>query len=143
MSDRIFGVICLVLAAFYVVSASRIELPFLVDPVGPRVFPYIIAGVLVAGALVPVLRPDPEPTWPDLRGVLEIVFAVAVMVAYAMLLRPAGFVLSTAVASALLSWRLGATPVQSLVSGIGLGVGCYLVFHTILGLSLARGPWGF
>ena len=65
------------------------------------------------------------------------------MVAYAMVLRELGFVVSTALASALLSWRLGATPVKAAIAGVSIAVGIYVCFHLILGLSLARGPWGF
>lgn len=143
MSDRIFGAVCVLLSIFYIWVATSIDLPFLVDPVGPRAFPYIIGGMLLLGGLYPIIRPDSEPHWPNLRAWMEILFAVAVMVAYAMVLRDLGFVVSTAIASGLLSWRLGATPVKAAVAGIGIAVGIYVCFHLILGLSLARGPWGF
>ena len=34
-------------------------------------------------------------------------------------------------------------PLWALLSGVLTSGGIYLVFHTILGLSLARGPFGF
>jgi len=43
----------------------------------------------------------------------------------------------------LLSWRLGSAPVWAAVSGVGISVGIYVVFHLVLGLSLAKGPLGF
>jgi len=54
-----------------------------------------------------------------------------------------GFLLATAVAAAFLSWRLGAAPLSAVAAGVAISVGIYVVFHLILGLSLARGPWGF
>lgn len=143
MSDRVFGGIGLALAIFFIWQATLIELSFITDPVGPRIFPIIIGIVLGLSSLVVLLRPDPEPHWPAARRLLEIAVAVAVMVAYAELLPEVGFVIATAVASAFLTWRLGTTPLWSVVTGVSISVGIYVVFRLILGLSLARGPLGF
>lgn len=143
MSDRVFGVVCVLLAGFFIWQATQIETGFIVDPLGPKAFPMIIGAMLALGALYPILRPDPAPDWPALGGLAEIAFAVAVMIAYAEFLPELGFVVSTAVASGLLSWRLGARPVTAVIAGVAIAVLIYVVFHMILGLSLARGPWGF
>lgn len=143
MSDRIFGVIGLLLAAFYGWQATLIQESFISDPVGPKAFPIIIAIVFALASLVFVLRPDPAPEWPAVGRLFEIAVSVAVLVAYAYALPEVGFVLATAVAAAFLSWRLGAHPLAAVIAGIAISVGIYVVFHLILGLSLARGPWGF
>jgi len=143
MSDRIFGVIGLLLAGFYAWQATLIQESFIQDPVGPKAFPIMIAIVLAASSLVFVLKPDPAPDWPAAGRLFEIAVSVAVMIAYALALPEAGFVASTAVAAAFLSWRLGAKPIFALMAGIAIAVGIYVVFHLILGLSLAKGPWGF
>jgi len=143
MSDRVFGAVCILLAAFFVWQATQIETGFIVDPMGPRAFPIIIGIVLGVGGLYPILRPDPAPDWPAAGRLLDIVFAVAVMIAYALVLPRIGFVAATAVAAGLLGWRLGSGPVAAALGGIAIAVGIYVVFHLILGLSLARGPWGF
>jgi putative tricarboxylic transport membrane protein len=143
MSDRVFGVVCILLAAFFVWQATGIQTGFIVDPLGPKAFPMIIGAVLGLGGLYPILKPDPRPDWPAAGRLGEIGFAVAVMIAYALALPEIGFVASTAIAAALLSWRLGTPPHKGAFAGIVIAIGIYLVFHTILGLSLARGPWGF
>ena len=143
MSDRIFGGIGLLLAAFFIWGATQIELSFISDPVGPRTFPMIIGAVLGLASLVILLRPDAEPHWPPLGRIAEIAGAVAVMVAYALLLPKLGFVIATAGASGILTWRLGTRPVWAVVTGIATSLGIYAVFHLVLGLSLARGPLGF
>ena len=143
MSDRLFGVVCLALAAFLIWRSTLIETSFIVDPLGPKAFPIIIGGVLGLAGLYPLLRPDPEPAWPGVRGFVEIAVAILVMVAYALLLPEVGFVLATAVAASLLAWRLGSGPIQALVAGVSISIGIYVIFHLVLGLSLARGPWGF
>lgn len=143
MSDRIFGVIGLLLSAFYVWQATLIQESFIQDPVGPKAFPVLIAIVLAAASLVFVLRPDPAPHWPAAGRLFEIAVSAALMIAYALALPEAGFVASTAVAAAFLSWRLGTHPLAAVIAGIAIAIGIYVVFHLILGLSLAEGPWGF
>lgn len=143
MTDRIFGLICVALAGFFIWQATRIETGFIVDPLGPSAFPIIIGAILGLAGLYPIVKPDPQPEWPALRRLLEILFAVGIMIAYAMLLPDLGFVAATSIAAALLSWRLGAAPVKALAAGIAIAIGIYAIFHLALGLSLAKGPWGF
>ncbi|TCD16123.1 tripartite tricarboxylate transporter TctB family protein [Oricola cellulosilytica] len=143
MSDRVFGVIGILLAAFYAWQSTLIQESFIQDPVGPKAFPLIIAIVLALSSLVFILKPDPEPDWPAVGQLFEIGISVALLVAYALALPEAGFVASTAVAASFLSWRLGAAPLHAIPAGIAIAAGIYVVFHLILGLSLARGPWGF
>lgn len=143
MSDRILGGACLVLAAFYIFFATQVQIGFMSDPLGPQAFPIIIGVVLAAAGIYPILRPDPEPDWPARGRVLEIVFAVAVMIAYANALPVVGFVISTTIASGILSWRLGAHPLKAAIAGVVIAVGIFVIFRVILKLSLAIGPWGF
>ncbi len=143
MGDRIFGAIGIVIAALFIWQTSVIEESFIQDPVGPKGFPFIIGALLGISSLVIMLRPDPNPEWPAAGRLFEIGFAVVVLIAYAMALPDVGFVFATAVASAILSWRLGAHPVPAVLAGVGIAVGIYVVFHLILGLSLAKGPFGF
>lgn len=143
MSDRVFGGLGLLLAAFFIWQAQLIELSFISDPVGPRTFPTIIGIVLGLSSLVVLLRPDAAAQWPSARRLFEIAISVAVMIAYAMLLPELGFVIATALAATFLTWRLGTAPAWSFVVGAATSLGIYVVFHLILGLSLARGPLGF
>jgi len=143
MSDRVFGIACILLAGFFVWQATQIETGFIVDPLGPKAFPIIIGAMLAIAGVYPIVRPDPSPDWPAVGRLVEIVFAVAIMIAYAEVLPPLGFVASTAVAAALLSWRLGTRPLTAAIAGIAIAVLIYGIFHVLLGLTLARGPWGF
>lgn len=143
MSDRLFGAVAVVGGLLFIWGALQIQTGLLVDPLGPQTFPVIIGATLAIAGLYPLFRPDPEPQWPGVARAVEILVAVAVLVAYALILDVAGFVLATALAAAALSWRLGARPLAAGLTGIGISAGIYTVFHLILGLSLARGPWGF
>ncbi|MGI9536923.1 MAG: tripartite tricarboxylate transporter TctB family protein [Desulfocapsaceae bacterium] len=143
MSDRIFGLFGLGLAALYLWATSIIPDSFMIDVVGPRAFPYIVGTILAICSLYFLLRPDEEPDWPILANLIEIIFATAVMFAYAWALSRVGFVIATVFATAYLSWRLGTKPLNSLVTGVATAIGIYVIFHMVLGLSLAKGPLGF
>ena len=143
MSDRIFGLVGALLAIGYAFAAMQIEESFLSDVVGPKAFPLIIATVLGISSLIIALRPDASPVWPPLNRLAEIFAAVVVMILYAELLPEIGFIIATAFASAYLAWRLGSSVLESVLVGIGTSVGIYAIFHLVLGLSLARGPFGF
>jgi putative tricarboxylic transport membrane protein len=143
VSDRLLGAVALLLALGLVAGAWQIETGLMLDPLGPRTFPIIIAGVLAIAALYPLLRPDPEPDWPRAGRALEIALAVVVMVVYALLLEPAGFIIASTLAVFVLCWRLGGGPLASIAVGIGVALLIYVVFHLILGLSLPRGPLPF
>ncbi|ERP86333.1 tripartite tricarboxylate transporter TctB family protein [Labrenzia sp. PO1] len=143
MSDRIFGAVGLLLALGYAWAALVIEESFLSDAVGPKAFPLIIASVLGLSSLAIFLKPDVAPEWPSLPRLLEVAMAVLAMILYAILLPEAGFIIATAIAAAYLTWRLGSSPIGSLITGCLTSLGIYAVFHLVLGLSLAKGPFGF
>lgn len=62
MTDRIVGALILLLALGYGLEASRMQVSFLSDPLGPRPFPYIIAILVGLSALWLLFKPDPNPT---------------------------------------------------------------------------------
>ena len=143
MGDRVFGAIGLVLSLFYIWQATLIEFSFISDPVGPRTFPIIICALMALASIAIILVPDTDPHWPPLNGLVEIGTAVVVLFVYATLLPTLGFIIATALAAYYITWRLGSTAVQSGLIGILISIGIYVVFHLILGLSLAKGPFGF
>jgi len=143
MGDRLFGAIGLALAAFFIWQATTIQLSFISDPVGPKTFPIIIGVILGLSSLIIMLRPDAAPRWPAVGRLAEIAGAVVVLIAYALALPTIGFVIATALAAAFLSWRLGTDPLRAALAGVAISIGIYVVFHLLLGLSLAEGPLGF
>jgi putative tricarboxylic transport membrane protein len=142
-ADRIFGAVMIVLALGYVLSAMNIQTSFISDPVGPRVFPYMVAGVVILCSLVMVLKPDPNADWPAPLMLLKIGAALAVLVGYALTIRTLGFILPTVIASAVLSYMISPRLVPAALAGLGLGVGLYVLFKVILGLGLVAFPRGW
>lgn len=143
MSDRIFGGIVLTVAFLMMWATTLIEESFIQDPLGPKAFPLVIAAVMALAAVVIIIKPDANPEWPDLRKMIELVATVGMLVAYAQLLPVVGFVIATMFVTAFLCWRLGASTRQSIQGGVLIALGVYGLFQHVLGLNLARGPWGF
>ena len=138
--DRIFGLVMMVLALGYILSATTIQTSFLSDPVGPRVFPYIVAGVVMICALSMMLRPDPDADWPGPAMLLKLGLATVVLIAYAQTIRPLGFIVPTTIAAGIISYMISPRIVPAALSGLGLGVGLYVLFKIILGLGLHAFP---
>lgn len=143
MSDRVFGGISILIAVIFAYQATIIQESFMSDAVGPKAFPLIIAAVMALSSVYFLFKPDPSPDWPSMGRLAEIGLAALAMLAYANLLPELGFVIATALAATYLTWRLGTKPLQSVLVGVLTSVGIYVVFHLILGLSLAKGPLGF
>ncbi|MEM9012091.1 MAG: tripartite tricarboxylate transporter TctB family protein [Pseudomonadota bacterium] len=139
-SDRIFGLVALLVALGYGLSATQIQTSFLSDPVGPKAFPLLIAGVAGLCALVMVLRPDGDPAWPGLRTWGALAVAVVVLIAYAYALRPLGFLIPTALATACLSYQISGRIGPAVLAGLGLSIGLFLLFRYALGLGLVAFP---
>lgn len=138
--DRILGAVMMVLALGYILSAASIQTSFISDPVGPRVFPYIVGGVIIVCSLYLVLKPDPEVEWPALPMAIKMLFALAVLVGYAQMIRPLGFILPTIIVSGILSYLISPRAVPAALAGLGLGIGLYGLFALVLGLGLQPFP---
>jgi len=142
-SDRILGLVTILVALAYIASAFQIQASFLTDPVGSKTFPILIGAVAALCGLVIFARPDPDPDWPEMSGWLRLALATAVMVGYAYSLKPFGFVLTTAFAAAALSWMIQPRIGTAVVTGIGLSAGLYVLFKFVLGLGLKPWPAAF
>jgi len=143
MNERIFGVISFIIACGYIYVASLTQLSFISDPVGPKTFPYIIGSIFAISSLFLIFKPEFNPQWPSLYKSLEIIFVTIILIVYAYSLPVVGFVISTLIATFILSWRLGAKVTEAIIFGAVVSFGIYFLFRTILGLSLAKGIWGF
>lgn len=142
-SDRIFGLVMVLLALAYIASAFQIQTSFLSDPVGSKTFPVIIGTVTVICGLIMILKPDEEPEWPDLRTFGRLAFAVVVLIAYSYTIKPMGFLVPTALAAGILAYQITPSAGKAVLSGLGLSVGLFVLFRYGLGLGLVPVPKGF
>jgi len=140
MSDRIFGCLVIVAALAFIASATTIQTSFLMDPVGPKLFPMLIGGVATICAIGMLIKPDANPDWPGLATLLKLAFAVAVLVAYAYSLKRMGFLIPTALAAGILSYQIQPRVLQAIATGLLLSIGLFLIFKYALGLGLVPLP---
>lgn len=139
LSDRIAGVILLALAVGFWVAASQYQVSF-GDPVGPAAFPKLVAIPLGLFSLYLVARPDPDPQWIHWPGIVRQGVTLAVLLLYPLLLEPLGFPAAPALGSMILARILGGSWLQSVLLGLVVGGGLFVVFDTVLGLPLPFAP---
>jgi putative tricarboxylic transport membrane protein len=143
----VFFAILLVVFAVYFQLALGMEWRTAAGRIGPGFFPRIIGGLGIVLTLVALVRsvrraePEPEADGPDLgRHPRTMAIVVAAAAALA-----AGFtMLGAVVAGALFLvgclWLLNREhPVRGAVLGVGLAVGLYLLFQTLLNAGLPSG----
>lgn len=141
-SDRVFGLVVILGALAYIVSASQLQTSFLSDPMGSKTFPYMMGGIAVICGAVMLLKPDAEPDWPGPVSMIKIALSVLVMVAYAYALKPMGFLVPTALAAGVLSYLISPRAGPAVLTGLGLSGGLFLIFKYALGLGLVPFPKG-
>ena len=138
MSDRLTGLALLALAVAYGLTAGGYQ-AMIGDPLGPAVFPVALAVALGLLSLYLVVRPDREPDWPRGRALLKQALTLVAFVAYAWLLEPLGFLVSTFLAVVVLGSLLGARLWQAGAAGVAIAVVLFVTFDTLLGLPLPAG----
>lgn len=139
MSDRIAGLIFLVLSIWYGLTAGNYEASF-GDPLGPAAFPQMLAVPAALFSLYMILRPDPDPEWVGGSPAVRQLATLAVLIAYALLLEDLGFVLATALGVTLLGRLLGSGWRKSTISGVVMSVSLFVLFDNLLGLPLPFYP---
>jgi putative tricarboxylic transport membrane protein len=142
VSDRLTGLVLLALAVAYGVTAGGYQ-AMIGDPLGPAVFPTALAIALGLLSLYLIVRPDLEPAWPLGRALLKQVLTLVAFVAYAYLLEPLGFLVSTFLAVVVLGWLLGARLWQAGAAGVAIAIVLFVLFDTLLSLPLPAGVLDF
>lgn len=142
MSDRLTGLVLLALAVAYGVTAGGYE-AMIGDPLGPAVFPIVLAIPLGLFSVYLIVHPDREPAWPKGPALFKQILAIVAFAAYAYLLEPLGFVVSTFLAVVVLGSLLGAGLPRAGAAGVGIAVVLFVLFDTLLGLPLPAGVLGF
>ena len=138
-SDRVAGALLVLLAVATAVEAMTFDVAFPTDPLGPKAFPLLAAGILLAGGVLLIRRPGSEPEWPGRRGWARVVAAGAFLLVYAAVLDVVGFFLGTTILTAALARLLGGPRWRSLAGGAVLAATLYVLFSYLLRLPLPIG----
>jgi len=142
-SDRILGVICLVLGAWYIFEVRTfVETAFGSGPVGPKTLPVILGIFFSAMALVLIVRPDESPTWPSLGIWWQLAAVVATSFLYGQLLDVGGFIIASTVLSVIVGLFFKGPIAKLLPLSFVFSVAVAFIFNNWLTLRLPVGWWG-
>ena len=140
MSDRLAGVVIVLFAALYGFEASRLKAGFGSGAISAKSFPLMLAGLLALIGIIIILTGSKfKVSWPAGRSWLDLGIVVVSFVAYAYLIVPIGFIAATTLETGLVSQRFGARPWQALATGLGVSLALYVLFVSVLGVSLPTG----
>ncbi len=139
------------LGVYVLVAAGSITVPGSTNTLGPRAFPYLVGGMLVAaGVAIVVLvlsgrageEEGGEDIDPNVRtDWLTVVLLVVTLVVHVFAINVIGWPLAAAVLFAGAAVILGARPWwRAALVGLVLGLLIQVIFGGLLGLSLPAGP---
>lgn len=137
-ADRIFGLFLLAIAAVFGGLGWGIQAPFSYDPLGPRPYPLLLAGVLAVLALWMIFKPH-EVRLPARPVLTRGGMLIATLILYQLTFRWLGFIPSTILCVALLARMFRGSWRQGLVSGVGLALACFGLFNYVLEIPLPLG----
>lgn len=138
-SNRIAALVLLAFSLVYGVAGSGIEYAFASDPLGPRVFPVLLAAILGLLSLVYLFVPGQSETWPQGTVLLRCIALPALVLIAALLFEPLGFAASMFVMTAGVGRIFGASWKASLIGGLVQAALWYLVFGYLLEVYLPVG----
>ncbi|TVP44077.1 MAG: tripartite tricarboxylate transporter TctB family protein [Gemmatimonadales bacterium] len=138
--NRVAGAGLLVLAAVAAWLARGYTVNFIADPVGPRAFPWVAAGLIAVGATFMLLRPEERagPSLPSGR-LRPFLLALVALGLYPVLLPLLGFITTTAGVMWVLARLFGGRAVPSAAASLGLAAAMYLLFVYLLSVPLPLG----
>ncbi len=139
MSDRVFALIWLGVCVLVIFKISAIEVPFAYEPVGPKAFPLILAGLMIlcCGALL--VSPDSGIHWPETSMLAKGGLLIVALLVYAFFFEILGFPVSTVVMVLLVSRIFGGRWLGGIATALLFGILGYLLFDRVLEVSLPIG----
>jgi putative tricarboxylic transport membrane protein len=142
MRGRLFGLSVFALGIVYLLLAWSLPLQTLSGP-GPGVFPLAVAaGLLLTGAMA-ALRPESPVTIqvPTRGSTRSVIVVFASLVALCLLFQGFGYSLSGVLLMTAVLRAFKASWAYALSVSIVSVFGTYVIFVTVLGLTLPRGAW--
>jgi putative tricarboxylic transport membrane protein len=141
VTDRLAGLCFFLLAAGYVWLSTGYTAGF-GDPLGPAIFPRVIGIPAILLGLSLIIWPRHNAYWAGSTGLLRQAAALGLLLGYALLLEPAGFVPTTFAAVLGLGLLMGAPPIRGLLTAGIAAPGLYILFDRLMGLPLPMiGTW--
>lgn len=141
-TDRFLGATAIAVAMVMLVFGYGLQAPFAYEPVGPRAFPLIAAGMIALCGIILVLKPGKADETVHAGSGKAIIALSAALLGYALLFQPLGFVIATTIFMVPIAMIFGARWWQGGLAGVILAVSSYLLFDRVLEVVLPTGPLG-
>ncbi|MBX8606904.1 tripartite tricarboxylate transporter TctB family protein [Pseudomonas cichorii] len=142
--QRIFAAALLLVCAGLTLMAWPYQAPFSYEPVGPRAFPLLMLGLMGLALLYLLFRPtsivhsEDEPPL-DRETLIKIGTCIALLLVFAGLFEPLGFILSSILIGVPMARLYGGRWVPSIVVVTLMSVGLYLLFDKAMDVPLPLG----
>ncbi|MCU0072629.1 tripartite tricarboxylate transporter TctB family protein [Pseudomonas koreensis] len=142
--QRIFASVLLLVCASLALMAWPYQAAFSYEPVGPRAFPLLMLGLMGLALLYMVFRPAPikhsedEPPL-DRETLTKISICVALLLVFAGLFEPLGFILSSILIGIPMARLYGGRWLPSVVVTTLMAIGLYVLFDRVMDVPLPLG----
>lgn len=142
--DSLAAILVAAACIAYLWGAQRFQSPLVADPLGPSAFPTILgwSGLLLAAVQIFLAwtgRSSPEESPGSIREYLKPLALFALLVVYALVLEPAGYVLATFAFVVISFLMLGEPLWRGGLIAAGFSTGFYYLFVKILKINLPAG----
>ena len=117
----------------------NLDVPFAYEPVGPKVFPVILAALMAVCCIGLIIRPDLDVAWPDRAVLGKSVLLIAALLLYALAFTSLGFPVTTILMVLAVSRLFGANWKSATVSAVLIGVLGFVIFDRVLDVALPLG----
>jgi putative tricarboxylic transport membrane protein len=150
MADRLLGAVCVIVAAAMAWFARSYTAEISYEPVGPRAFPTLLAGLMGLVGLWLLLRPrrfaavvsaSAQAQAPT--NIKAVALCAVAVLAYGMVFQALGFWLATAAMTVPVALAFGGQWHKALAGGLVMGLGLYLLFDKLLDVILPTGLMAF
>jgi putative tricarboxylic transport membrane protein len=142
--QRIFSSVLLLACVGLALMAWPYQAAFSYEPVGPRAFPLLMLGLMGAALLYMVFRPAPikhseEDPPLDRETLTKIAICVALLLVFAGLFEPLGFILSSMLIGIPMARLYGGRWLPSIVVTTLMAITLYVLFDRVMDVPLPLG----
>ncbi|AKA26120.1 tripartite tricarboxylate transporter TctB family protein [Pseudomonas chlororaphis] len=142
--QRIFASVLLLACLGLALMAWPYQAAFSYEPVGPRAFPLLMLGLMSLALLYMLFRPAPikhsedEPPL-DRETLVKISICVVLLLVFAGLFEPLGFILSSILIGIPMARLYGGRWLPSAVVTTLMAIGLYVLFDRVMDVPLPLG----
>jgi len=111
----------------------------MVDNLGPGAFPMLLGIILALCSIYLIVRPDPDPEWPNAIAWGRMALIILSFVVYAYIMEPLGFIITTTFEMIALGYIFKGPPLLTPVISFAFTLALFALFSYVLGLSLPVG----